>query len=234
MTVGNPPASPRTEEPGVLSRVATEAACEGCGYNLRMQGVRRDAQTGILVVRCPECGQFSAAETLRPPVAWWKPRLACLLLSLQAMLTLGLGFALLGVNIAFIEETRGSLLILLSRLANDEDIWAMLIGGVPALLLTAALIQRLPLLARAVVLCMPVVAAGALYIGQRGSWVPRDLTGEALGGCAMLFLPALLTAIFIRPILRALVRALCPQPFRRTFDYLWQIDGKLPPLTGAG
>ena len=35
--------------------------CEGCGYNLRGQVVRREPGTKILLARCPECGCFHPA-----------------------------------------------------------------------------------------------------------------------------------------------------------------------------
>lgn len=53
-------------EPGAVGSVQTESACEGCGYNLRHQGIHPEPQTQLLVVRCPECGRLTPAAELSP------------------------------------------------------------------------------------------------------------------------------------------------------------------------
>jgi hypothetical protein len=57
------------EQPSVGSAVSRPAACvqidrfcANCGYNLRTLPVERDPRLGILLTRCPECGQYEPAN----------------------------------------------------------------------------------------------------------------------------------------------------------------------------
>ena len=69
--------------------------CHGCGYNLRGQAARREPMTRVLMVRCPECGEFEPANEPRP----WTGRatkfivvafvMTCLVALLAAMLAPG-------------------------------------------------------------------------------------------------------------------------------------------------
>ena len=45
-----------------VAYIETDRYCEGCGYNLRTQPVRRDARTRVLLCRCPECGGFQSVR----------------------------------------------------------------------------------------------------------------------------------------------------------------------------
>lgn len=72
--------SPARDDAPPVATIETDRFCDGCGYNLRTQPVRRDERTHILIVRCPECGRFAAAADAVTAARPWLHRLATLLL----------------------------------------------------------------------------------------------------------------------------------------------------------
>jgi hypothetical protein len=82
------PVGPLDESPGAatidaappVATIEIDRFCDGCGYNLRTQPVRREERTQILIVRCPECGRFAAAADAVTAARPWLHRLATLLL----------------------------------------------------------------------------------------------------------------------------------------------------------
>lgn len=61
-----------------VSMIEVDRFCDGCGYNLRGQAVRRDTRTKLLLCRCPECGQFHHAREQATVGRAWLNRLAML------------------------------------------------------------------------------------------------------------------------------------------------------------
>jgi hypothetical protein len=59
-----------------IGRLETDTFCPHCHYNLVSQSVLRDQRLEILVVRCPECGRFSAAGQGATATRVWLNRLA--------------------------------------------------------------------------------------------------------------------------------------------------------------
>ncbi len=91
-----------------IALIETDRFCDGCGYNLRTQQVRRDPRTDLLLCRCPECGRFHPAREGTTAGHVWLRRLGTVLLFVWIVLLLsvglGLGSAQLGINIATLEE----------------------------------------------------------------------------------------------------------------------------------
>jgi hypothetical protein len=88
--------------------VETDRYCEGCGYNLRTQPVRREARTRVLLCRCPECGGFQPVREGITAGRAWLQRLGTLglLLWIVTLLSVwfGLGAAQVGFAIIPLEE----------------------------------------------------------------------------------------------------------------------------------
>jgi len=82
--------------------------CEGCGYNLRTLEVRREAHTGIPVVRCPECGRFQSANDASSALRPWLNRATALVLWVWILAVLAglffLGLGEWGVSYATLDE----------------------------------------------------------------------------------------------------------------------------------
>lgn len=79
----------RFESLPFVAAVEVDRFCDGCGYNLHTQAVRRDPRTAVLLCRCPECGRFHAVTDAITAGRLWLQRVA--------MLGLFLWIALLGI-----------------------------------------------------------------------------------------------------------------------------------------
>ena len=84
-----------------LASVETDRFCDGCGYNLRTQPIRREPRTAVLLCRCPECGRFHPARDATTAGNLWLRRLAALLLGLWIVLLIAGGLTLGGLQIGF-------------------------------------------------------------------------------------------------------------------------------------
>jgi len=91
-----------------VAYIETDRFCDGCGYNLRTQPVRREPRTDLLVSRCPECGRFQPARDGTTAGRVWLRRLGTLLLLVWIMTVLGTGFGLaaaqVGLTLVPLEE----------------------------------------------------------------------------------------------------------------------------------
>lgn len=231
MTERRRSASDVAEEPGVLSRVRTEAICERCGYNLCMQGVRRDGATELLVVRCPECSRVFPAACLTHGAPRRAAGVAQVLLALRGLAALLVLLSLFGLGLA--------LTAALSRhLRPDyESGLALLLGGglyVGLWLVFWLLAYRMSLPWRLMLAAGLALGAGGTYILDRAypgslfyidALMPAELTAAALLLCATVVL-----AIACRPLLRAILRALLPTASRYLFEDLWRLDRRLVTL----
>ncbi len=66
-----PGPAPKFEDLEQTGVVEMDRYCEGCGYNLRQQAVRRDPTTRLLLCRCPECGAYEPANALTTAHRAW-------------------------------------------------------------------------------------------------------------------------------------------------------------------
>ena len=91
-----------------VARIDLDRFCEECGYNLRTLEVRREAHTGIPVVRCPECGRFQSANDASTALRPWLRRATSLLLWVWILAVVGglflFGLAEAGLSGATLEE----------------------------------------------------------------------------------------------------------------------------------
>lgn len=237
----------------VLSQLETDRFCENCGYNLRMQGVRRDPRLAILVVRCPECSRYhpvAAAGTLRQ--IWWQ-RLATLFILTYALFLLGLmagfGSTELAIMIGTTEELNrrgwspqgGQYATRLYQRPHDPDYLTLM-----ALATAGSLATGYVAVALAVTFChhwyrwgyMALAAALPLLVAAI-LWLILEYDGPAsirifaypyitwLTGWNMI--GGLLASRTGRPLARALARLLLPPGLRAYLSCLWSADGLQPP-----
>ncbi len=194
-----------------VSRIHTETACDKCHYILKYQEVKRDIATGLLIVRCPECGSIHAATTLslrRTRWRWFlgKSRIAHFLLA---------GFSLLmGMAMCItMNVDLGNVVIMSLMLASF-------------LLAASGAIHGWPPLLRIAVLMAPAMAAhgfGPLipYYSYFADFGPATI--------AIQFLLPVGVGMGCRVLLRGVVRVCCPNASRYAFEELWRSDGKRIP-----
>jgi hypothetical protein len=91
-----------------VAYVEIDRFCDGCGYNLRTQPVRRIGRTELLLCRCPECGRFQSVRDAATAGRLWLSRLGSLLLFVWIMVVLGAAFGLaagqVGLTLLPLEE----------------------------------------------------------------------------------------------------------------------------------
>lgn len=91
-----------------MAYVETDRFCDGCGYNLRTQPVRRAGRTELLLCRCPECGRLQSVRDSTTAGRLWLGRLGKLLLFVWILVVLGVGFGLaagqVGLTLLPLEE----------------------------------------------------------------------------------------------------------------------------------
>lgn len=219
-----------------LSCTEVDYFCDRCGYNLRGQAVRRDPGTGILLMRCPECGAFHPAIGASSIARLWVLRLARTMLLawvLLAYLTIGL-FIGLHVQIVLV------VLIRLNRLyrplpMGERDIgefWK-LIGGGLALSITLGLV--------AAALCALVfphwkrwslAIAGAawpvlslivtIYAADQFAWQQQfSPAAHALVQAGGLFVGGMVGVLLGPPMARLMIRIVLPRRLRMAVTHLW-------------
>ncbi|MEA2708703.1 MAG: hypothetical protein QOF78_1304 [Phycisphaerales bacterium] len=77
--------------PALLQRdqqLQVDTFCTNCGYNLHGQPVTRDARLGLIICRCPECGQHHPAGVGVTAASVWTTRLATALLVFWVLIVL--------------------------------------------------------------------------------------------------------------------------------------------------
>jgi len=77
-----------------LGRLETDRFCDGCGYNLIMQAVRREPRTQLILCRCPECGRFHAVRDGTLARSVWLRRLGALATVAWILGVLAIGLSL--------------------------------------------------------------------------------------------------------------------------------------------
>ena len=216
----------------VLGRVALEARCEGCNYILCMQDVRRDGTTGLLVVRCPECGLTQPVDSLSCHNYSWLNRLH----NENAGLASGIMFVLLAALLlrkVWYPEVLRLLNSRVQQVAVPQAIELVLIAVAAATILLAAcgFLYRLNRFARlAFVAAAPAVAGLLAYHDTLTRAVAPSVSEGVLLASIPLMILTLGLAWWCRPLLRGLVRLLCPNASRYVFEGLWQVDKRLVTL----
>ena len=221
-----------------LAVVQTEAVCEGCGYILRSQAVIRDAATGILVVRCPECSMVQPVVSLSTRRHRW----ALALVIVQRLCLVGI-FAIVllsswGAALVFWPSQEG-FLIPSPGLSQPGWKWIvdMVFPWLPAeagvLLGSYIVIFRFGPIVRTVILMglMLLLQVSALGITRdpfgTGSLLATMWWSVMIPPIIQQQLVALLIGLFGRWVLRGLLRALLPNAGRYVFEPLWSANKKL-------
>jgi hypothetical protein len=86
---------PSTPAPRAYGRLATDAFCRTCHYNLHGLDVTLDPTLKLPVVRCPECGTYNAAGQAATHHSIWQARMAATLV----IVLVGFILIMLAVNL---------------------------------------------------------------------------------------------------------------------------------------
>lgn len=231
----------------LVSRVEVDRFCEGCGYNLRAQLVRRDERTELLVCRCSECGRYHAANDSTTAGRAWLQRLAtvfvwCWILFLIAAMVLLIVAQMATIfvstdelirmdrprrnNPTAYEQFRNTILAVTAGLSLA---WGFL-GG---FLAVVAIPHWRRWMYLALILSLPMIALGIGCLVERHGG-PSSLLEKGivcLSTFTLLNMMAGLAMVWLgRPLARVLVRSLLSARIRGAMSYLWLSDGK--PLPG--
>ncbi|MCK4873435.1 MAG: hypothetical protein KAS72_11975 [Phycisphaerales bacterium] len=239
----------------ILALVETDRYCDQCSHNLLSQAIRRDERTGVLLVRCPECGRLHPAAGTATAVRPWLHRFAVILLLLW-FATIGfavtmVGMAQVGLTIAIMEELTTSTRIVnitgtsttvvrtqhRTPVAQTRDhFWMVLstrvlLGAVGFIAMTASVIafhhwRRWAQLILAT--GPPIVVASLLWIGfayDQPGLMAWSIRPIA-GSAAALIVGGLIAVLVGRMVARFMVIALVPPRMRWPLAFLWIADGK--------
>lgn len=220
--------------------------CDHCGYNLRGQPTRRDLRTRLILLACPECGAFQAANETTPMARLWT--------RVRQIITVGwVAFWLVAWFVASLMYFIPSMILAESfrhwflgytAWSGDQIVEMMLIlainmgfviaaGGLFILLAVISFPhwKRLWFAVLACVWAMPGMALAMLFQASMSYWreslVPR--CGIILTTAAVVVAVGLLTTLIARPIARLVITALLPVTWRTHVSHLWIVDGLTPP-----
>lgn len=247
---------------GAMAQVTTVEAdryCEGCGYNLRTQIVRRDSRTQVLLCRCPECGRYHSVSDSVSVGRVWLSRVSTLALALWIVLLIsvlsGWAFGLFGMSAVTIEELGRPWRMGSSRMSDiglyacpeSQLYWEWvaptaaasvalgLVGGI-ILVVVFPHWRRSWYATTAVVVPLLVgVAVWAVVASdqpQRGWNRPAMSTWAYPYVCAQMLLQMLGSLIGVglgRSLARLTIRILLPPRLRPPLAFLWLADGLPPP-----
>jgi hypothetical protein len=234
-----------------VGTIETDCFCPHCQYNLHSLSVFRDERLDISVVRCTECGKFSAAGTSTSANSLWLQRLATLGLLVWIVVIIGLAcanmlFFMLGYPLT--EEFTQDLLdrgearprgVLEAFWVRPQLLWmtavlfvhGLALGTATACIgwhwsmawrLSSLLLPTLPLL---FLLSMRLVPGyGYSRVASLATWqvwVWMVYTPQACG--------VLVGLLHGRRIGRGVVSLLVPSKPRRLFKFLWDADHKTMP-----
>ena len=229
-----------------LAQVELDRFCDGCGYNLRGQSVRRDPSTSVLLSRCPECGRYSPANDTTLKSHPHLQRLAIVMtlgwLLFCAFLFLAELGAQCGICGGIIEE-----MYWYARWRNDRPeyeferriLLAIALTGSTFLAFLFMSIVRvgLPhwkrwgyLLLVAVRPILMAMTIGLIFKIDRPNWFNVAFEYIAMF-TGTIIVGSLLGFWLGRPVMRLALRIALPSRFRGPFAYLWLVDGKTPPPT---
>lgn len=232
----------------VISRVEGDRFCDGCGYNLNKQAIRREPATGVPLCRCPECGMFHAAGDMSTAGRLWLYRAGRILLVVWVFVAWSAAVAVMMTQIML---TIGVLDVLRPMLISTTPEqhplaakWPQLVGFACVL---SAILGMGTITACAMVfthwktwsygvaaLIWPVVSAILLWFHL--SFVARTPQASLMAIYTMGLIPIVayfgggLIGVFVgRRTARLTVRWLIPPVLWGVFSYLWTADGLTPP-----
>ena len=232
-----------------VAMVEMDRYCEGCGYNLRTQPVRRDDRTQVPLIRCPECGRFHAAGDAATALRPWLQRLGALGLWAWILFLLWLGGLLLFVSAIVSYATLDDLTTFRHVPGGDYELVVRALR--PADLWFIAIMYGLSACIAFLGTCVAVVAChhwrrfGYIALGLLAPMIPAIIVwliwqedepkllgwgtwviGAHLG---TQWAAALIGVYAGRPLARLLVRVLLPARARAALAFLWLADGRPPP-----
>jgi hypothetical protein len=217
--------------------VETDRYCDGCGYNLRLQPVRRDPRTKIPMARCPECGMFHAAGEGTTAGKLWLYRASRILLLLWVVV----GWSSAGLIVMIQAGISYSAAEMIGLTFHERNVRMIILAATASLLLglVAAMICRVAfvhwkwwsfVLAS---LLWPTLAAFSVWFYMGLDTSPRHVNALicVIGLAGVQTVGGLLGVVVGRPLARAMIVALVPPSARPVLDYLWKIDGRDMPTT---
>jgi hypothetical protein len=218
--------------------------CLRCGYNLRMQPIRREPRTALFVVRCPECATFHYAGAASSWIHGLLERGRIVILALWIVFMLSL-FVTCGVidGISTFELVEEWVLRIDRNMVRrppriDETVALVSLGVCSALatgLIAGALLLHWRPRWRDVLVVLTAAVPAAIIVGiillflsdHAGRQMALNVTGVNL----LIQLAAGFTgALVARPLARGLVRMFVPPRWRGPMAILWLVDGKQPPF----
>ncbi len=244
---------------GRLAMVATielDRFCDGCGYNLRTQAVRRDPRTQILMCRCPECGRFHPAADHTTVARPWLRRLGAMALAVWIFAigggVIGLAIGQGGLTVLALDELGRPRYIISRDLAKRtrmpslhtmpgsyEYKFALGVCSAGSLALSFVGIGLLTVFCHhwprsvyvVVAALLPVSVMAVVWVAV---WIDKN---EPIGWMTQYFFymtivqigGGLLGVIGGRPLARLLAVVFLPPRSRQVLAFLWLIDGKTPP-----
>ena len=226
----------------VSAYVEAARLCPGCGYGLTGQAIRRDPRSGVLLVRCSECGHYEPAQSLNSGFTLWGKRFGLVFALVLAGLVIGpvIGalFATLVTWVVTVEAIDDARLghryvppvgvVIACGVAASSVMWAVL------MVFLRIVLPHWP----RVVLLLVVPSLPTLMLAAFTCWFMaygpvRDDT-PLLEGAVWVSLGAWLGALSVAGVMhrlaRVAVRVLIPPPMRGPLAYLWYIDGLDAPI----
>jgi hypothetical protein len=226
-----------------VGNVQVDAFCAHCNYNLFSQVVSRDERLGILVCRCPECGEFTAAGCMTTASQKLSQRLATGGLIIYLGFLLGV-FALAAIALAtaqgtYLEDRYSEVF----QNGSQKDIakWPELVGGAIAGSVLGGFFATFCWHWRRgwryLGAFTPGLVAIIVWYAFRNSGM-QPLSSPVLLGWGLPVLAvvvgletiSVLLGEFVgRPIARTALQILLPVRLRSYLGFLWFVDGKVPP-----
>jgi hypothetical protein len=241
-----------------VGHIETDAFCEGCGYSLRGQSVRREPVTQLLMSRCPECGRFAPANQMATAARLWLNRFSTFLLWMWlvfvVLVILVEGLILFGITMgsmdSMIRPYRYSQQFI-GQPWDAEDY--LFIGFIASLLSGMGFVAGAAAAAafphwhglRRSVFCLGRTALIATFVALFWSLTYSTPASLSDGQWLAIWSPYLLAFVILhggggalaawlgRRPLRLLVRLLLPRRLRPGLSYLWTADGLPPPSVSA-
>ncbi len=232
-----------------VAAVEIDRYCEGCGYNLRTQPVRRDDRTQVALVRCPECGRYQAAAQTATPLRPWLQRLGVLGLWAWMLFLLCFGGLLLFLSgvvsygsldqlTTWRQGPQGQYQLVVRE---RDEYWGWFLAAVisasaglaftGAGLIVVACHHWRRWAYAALALVGPLIPAALVWLTWREE-APHLLewgTPYIAAHLATQWCAALIAVFAGRPLARVLIRILLPGRARSALAFLWLADEKPPP-----
>jgi len=232
----------------VVGQVETDRYCDECGFNLRTQPVFRDERSGVLMMRCTECGRFHAAALLTTASQNLFRRAGSLMVVIWMLLFVWLmvmtGIGLVAMQFATLDELtqgRGNRIAPKADFDGYRTYMLLMLGGSATLTFVQGLLQtcicyhwpRWVYYLTAVLI--PLIPLSIVYYGWREQapalvqWALPFQIGHYI---AQVF-GGTMAAMFGRSFFRLMATILLPPRSRVVLGHLWLIDGHTIPAMNA-